>query len=153
MDTGGEFRYALMLRDGIASVPGIGDGEGAFVGDMLALGTVAGVPGRDFLSMLEAEGITMEFEAGLSGLRISGKAPEAKFPLLMQALLAISGERGPDMEEFGYYRSSDTSTLAASASRISARTSPKGRRSILPRLSPGSTTACSCSWGISTRTS
>lgn len=107
MDTGGEFRYALMLRDGIASVPGIGDGEGAFVGDMLALGTVAGVPGRDFLSMLEADGITMEFEAGLSGLRISGKAPEAKFPLLMQALLAISGERGPDMEEFGYYRSSE----------------------------------------------
>lgn len=107
MDTSGEFHYSLMLRGGIASVPDLNYGEGAFVKDMLGLSVIAGQKGRDFLSVLSANGITMEFDAGLSDMRISGMAPKAKLPLLMRALLAISAERKPDHEEFEYYREAE----------------------------------------------
>lgn len=107
MDTAGEFHYALMLRGGISYVPDLHAGEGAFVEDMLALSSIAGHKGRDFMSVLSANGITMEVEAGLSDMRISGMAPKAKLPLLMRALLAISRERKPDAEEFEYYRKAE----------------------------------------------
>lgn len=107
MDTSGEFHYSLMLRGGIASVPDLNAGEGAFVKDMLGLSAIAGQKWRDFMSVLSANGITMEVDAGLSDLRISGVAPKAKLPLLMRALLAISRDRRPDAEEFGYYRKAE----------------------------------------------
>lgn len=107
MDTAGEFHYSLMLRGGIASVPGLHSGEGAFVEDMLLLSNIAGQKGRDFMSVLSANGITMSVKAGLSDLRISGMAPKAKLPLLMRALLAISRERRPDKAEFDYYREAE----------------------------------------------
>lgn len=107
MDTPGEFRYSLMLRGGIASVPGLAEGEGAFVEDMLPLSNIAGMKGREFLSMLEAEGITMDFEAGLSDLRISGTAPKNRLSLLLRSLLALSRDRTPDREEFEYYKAAE----------------------------------------------
>lgn len=107
MDTPGEFRYALMLRGGVSYVPGLHEGEGAFVNDMLVLGHAGGLKGRDFMSMLSANGITMEVDSDLSGLCISGTAPKAKLPLLLRSLLALSRDRSPDMEEFEYYRSGE----------------------------------------------
>ena len=74
----GEFHYALMLRGGVAEVADLQAGEGAFVGDMLALSDVAGLNGADFHEMLEANGITMHEAATLSDLRITGRAPHRK---------------------------------------------------------------------------
>lgn len=104
VSTPGEFRYALMLRGGVSLVPGLHAGEGAFVGDMLGLSDIAGLNGRDFHAMLGANGITMEEEASLSDLRISGIAPKSKFPLLMRALLSVADARKPNKAEFDYYR-------------------------------------------------
>ena len=100
----GEFHYALLLRGGVAEVPGLRSGESAFVGDLLALSRVAGQSGADFRDRLAAEGITMDTQASLSDLRITGRAPGGKLPLLMDALLALSGNREPDPEAFDYYR-------------------------------------------------
>ncbi len=107
IDTPSEFRYCLMLREGVASVPDLGYGESAFVEDMLKISNIAGRKAEDFKSMTESNGITMDVEAGLSDFRIYGSAPEKKFPLLMRVLLAIAGDRQPDSTAFDYYRRSE----------------------------------------------
>ena len=106
-DIKGEFQYTLMLRGGVASVPSLGNGEGAFVGDMLGLSGVAGLSGPDFLAMLEANGITMHSHAGISDLRIGGIAPKSKLQLLLRSLLSIADRRVPDHSEFEYYKASE----------------------------------------------
>ncbi len=104
----GEFQYALMLRGGVAAVPSLRSGEGAFVGDMLRLSDVAGLSGGDFRAMLEANGITMTERAGISDLRISGIAPKSKLQLLMRSLLSIADKRTPNKDDFAYYRQGET---------------------------------------------
>ena len=103
----GEFHYALMLRGGVAEVAGLQAGEGAFVGDMLALSDVAGLNGTDFHAMLEANGITMHEAATLSDLRITGRAPRAKLPLLMRALLSMADARQPNRALFENYKAEE----------------------------------------------
>ena len=107
MDTSGEFYYSLMLRGGVASVPNLASGEGAFVGDMLLMSRIAGMKGRDFLSILSANGISMEARANLSELCISGMAPKNRMPMLLRALLAVANNRSSDQEEFEYYRKTE----------------------------------------------
>ena len=104
----GGFHYALLLRGGVAEVPGLQAGEGAFVGDMLSLSRVAGLSGADFREWLASGDITMETEATLSDLRISGRAPREGLPLLLRALLSLSDARQPDPEAFAYYRQCET---------------------------------------------
>jgi len=115
MASPGEFRYALLLRGGVAEVPGLQAGEGAFVGDMLALSDVAGLNGTDFHEMLSANGITMEESATLSDLRITGRAPKAKLPLLMRALLSVSDGRRPNPAAFDYYKAGETLRIGMEA--------------------------------------
>ena len=107
METSGEVHYALMLRGGVAMVPGLRDGEAAFVGDMLALSDVAGLRGEEFKTMLAANGITMRTQVDVSDMRISGIAPESKLTLLLRSLLTLAGERQPNREDFEYYRESE----------------------------------------------
>lgn len=103
----GEFHYALMLRGGIAMVPNLQEGEGAFVGDMLGLSDIAGLSGRDFKAMLETNGINMKETASVSDFRISGTAPNSKLSLLLRALLSIADKRTPGKEAFDYYKASE----------------------------------------------
>ena len=106
-DIKGEFQYTLMLRGGVASVPGLKSGEAAFVGDMLGLSGVAGLSGPDFRAMLEANGITMNTRAGISDLRIGGIAPKSKLKLLLRSLLSVADKRVPDQSEFEYYKAGE----------------------------------------------
>lgn len=106
-DIKGEFQYTLMLRGGVASVPSLRSGEGAFVGDMLGLSRVAGLSGPDFRAMLEANGITMYGRANVSDLRIGGIAPKSKLNLLLRSLLSLADKRVPDRSEFEYYKASE----------------------------------------------
>ena len=104
MNTPREFCYTLMLRGGVADVPGLKAGESAFVGDMLALSRVAGMSGAEFRERLGASGISLQTTASLSDLRISGRAPAAELSRLMQALLWLADEREVDAEAFAAYR-------------------------------------------------
>lgn len=100
----GDFNYALMLRGGYDGVPDLKPGEGGFVGDMLALSSVAAMKGSDFHNMLRANGIKIKTTVSLSDLRIYGSAPESKLPLLLRALLSIANTRGTADAEFPYYK-------------------------------------------------
>ena len=116
MDTPREFHYGLMLRGGVAEVPGLRAGESAFVGDMLGLSSIAGMGAAEFRERLDASGITMHAAASLSDLRISGRAPSAAFPQLMQTLLALNHGRHPDADAFAAYQVEEALRLDREAS-------------------------------------
>ena len=116
MDTPREFHYALLLRGGVADVPDLRAGESAFVGDMLTLNRVAGMGAAEFRERLDASGITLQAAASLSDLRITGRAPSAEFPLLMQTLLALAHDRQPDPDAFAAYRVEESLRLDREAS-------------------------------------
>ncbi len=99
-----ELSYALMVRGGYSSVPGLGRGEGAFVSDMLLLDKVAGMTGENFRKMLTANGISLNCEVSLSNLRVFGGAPVSKLNLLMKALLSLANSRETDPDAFRYYK-------------------------------------------------
>ena len=103
----GEFRYALMIRGGYSSVPFLGQGEGAFVSDMLPLYDVGGLQGDDFYRMLNANGISMTPEVSLSDLRIVGSAPSSKLTLLLKSLLSIANQRKTNLNSFSYYKKNE----------------------------------------------
>lgn len=98
------FEYALMIRGGYSSVPGLKSGENAFVSDMLYLFSVAGMPAYDFSSMLSDNGISMKRTVSAADMRISGSAPSSKLTLLMKSLLAFASDRKVDRQAFESYR-------------------------------------------------
>lgn len=100
----GPLNYALMLKGGYSHVPGLGEGESAFVGDMLGLYNIAGRKPWNFRNMLEANGISMNFEVSLTDMRLQGTVPEPKLPLLLRSLLSYSNDRSLSEEAFSYYR-------------------------------------------------
>jgi len=116
MNTPREFHFGLMLRGGVAEVPGLQAGESAFVGDMLGLSSIAGMGAAEFRERLDASGITLQTAASLSDLRISGRAPSASFPQLMQTLLALGYGRHPDADAFAAYKREEALRLDREAS-------------------------------------
>lgn len=111
MDTPREFHYALLLRGGVADVPGLQAGESAFVGDMLTLSGVAGLSAAEFRERLDVSGITLRAAASLSDLRITGRAPSAAFSQLLQTLLALANGRQPDPDAFAAYKTEESLRL------------------------------------------
>ena len=107
LDQAAQGTRALMLRGGVAEVPGLQAGESAFVGDMLSISRIAGLSGAEFHDMLRANGITMQESATLADLRITGLAPRSKLPLLLRSLLSVAYNRQPDPAAFDYYKASE----------------------------------------------
>lgn len=104
MDGIKDISYAVCLRGGYPSVPGLKRGEGVFVGDMLPLCRIAGMSAEEFRAMLQSEGISMQTQVGLSDLRVCGTAPQDKLPLLLSSLLSLSQDREPEAAAFQAYR-------------------------------------------------
>lgn len=104
LPTEGEFCYSLMLRDGAASVPELGEGEAAFVSDMLDLYRVAGMGGREFREALALKGVSMQSDVRVADMRISGTAPVDELSLVIAALNELGSGREEDMEAFDRYR-------------------------------------------------
>lgn len=102
-DTKDVFSYALMLRGGFSDIPGLEEGESAFVSDLLNLHNVAGMSPRRFARMLEVNGISMEPRVTLSDLRLSGSAPREKLELLMKVLLSVANARVTDSDAYRSY--------------------------------------------------
>lgn len=101
---GKEVNYALMVRGGYASVPGLKEGESAFVSDMLDICDKGGMQAVDFRNMLSSNGITMNTRVSLSSVILSGTAPRGGMNLLMRALLTVTGRRSDNPAAFAYYR-------------------------------------------------
>ena len=100
----GYFRWNWVLKGGYASLPGISDGEGAFLADMLRQEKVAGLSADRFYAMLAANGITLDTDVTFSETTLSGVAPDGKLPRLLKSLLALTTSREPDAEAYAYYR-------------------------------------------------
>ena len=113
-----KLRYSFMVRGGYTEVPGIKDGESAFVGDMLSLYDVCGMDAMQFRNMLEANGITMNCKVSIADMRISGTAPAEKLSLLFRSVLSIQKNRTFNRRTFEYYRRSEA--LRQEAFRFSA---------------------------------
>ena len=107
----GYFHFGWLLRGGYPLVPDLGDGEGAFVGDMLRLGRVGSLTGLDFYNMLYASGIELNPTVGMQDLRLTGHAPSAELELLVRSLLELALHRRPDPEAFATYRTNQALAL------------------------------------------
>lgn len=104
---GGSFSYGFLLNGGYASIADISRGEGGYVGDMLSLCDVAGMSGRSFANLLEANNIELHTSASLTDLRITGSAPSGCFQLLLKSLLTLANDRKVNMPEYEYFRASE----------------------------------------------
>ncbi len=100
----GMFSYALHLGGGLPLIPGLREGEGGYIGDMLSLYNVAGIPARSFRDILAAEGISMGAAVDVSGMTIGGNAPSRSLEFLLKSLVALSRSGKVDAAEFEKYR-------------------------------------------------
>ena len=108
----GSFSFGFLLNGGYADVPGLAEGEGGFIGDMLGLCDVGGMTGESFLKMLESNGITFNTAVSLTDLRITGRAPSKKLQLLLKSLLTLSRERAVNENAYAYYRACERLRLS-----------------------------------------
>ena len=99
----GTFSYALQLNGGLAQIPGLKEGEGGYIGPLLSLYDVAGIPAASFRDIMASNGISMEAKVSLNSMDISGSAPSDRLSLLLKSLLAIANRRSPDPAEFQAY--------------------------------------------------
>lgn len=119
--TEGLVYYNFALGGGMDAVQGLKNGEGKFVPDILFCSKISGIPGRDFLNMLNAEGITVEPSITYSRFCIEGHAPSDRLNLLMKSLLAIANERVGDRDAFTYYKDSEKLRLDGNVQAIRDR--------------------------------
>ena len=111
MATGGSFSYSMMIKGGFSSVRDLPRGEGAFFSDMMSRLRVSGLPGKDFINVLRANGVDIETRVSATDLRISGSAPSNRYALVMKALLSIANERKADPAGFEAYRKFETASM------------------------------------------
>lgn len=95
--------FSLALNGGYGNVQGLSSGEGAFFSDYLYTCKVAGIPMKDFLDALEARGVRIEFETGMSSTSISGSASRYELLTVIQALAMLTGSLEKDDSELDYY--------------------------------------------------
>ncbi len=100
----GFINYGLLLKGGYTYVPGLSFGESAFVGDVMGLYNISGMPPMEFNDMLDANGISMQGVASLTDVRVLGSSRSDKLDLLLSALLSYSKDRTPDKRAFEYYK-------------------------------------------------
>ena len=101
----GVFHFALQLNGGLGAVYNLKEGEGGYIGDMLSLYNVAGIPAPAFRDLLSAGGVSMETELSVNSFSLKGEAPSGQLQFLMKVLLALANERRLNLDEFKLYSS------------------------------------------------
>ncbi len=99
----GMFHYALQLNGGLATIPGLKEGEGGYIGDLLSLYDAGGLPAPYFRDLLQAAGISLQTGVNLHSMAIQGDAPSDKLGLLLKSLLDLSNNRNLNRSEFLAY--------------------------------------------------
>ena len=100
----GVFHYALQLNGGLGTIQGLQEGEGGYIGDMLSLYNVAGIPAPAFRDLLSAGGVSMETELSVNSFSLKGEAPSSQLQFLLKVLVALANERRLNLEEYQLYR-------------------------------------------------
>lgn len=99
----GVFHYALQLNGGLGAVAGLKEGEGGYIGDMLTLYNVAGIPAPVFRDILSAGGVSMETELSVNSFSLKGEAPASQLQFLLKVLVALANERRLNLDEYALY--------------------------------------------------
>lgn len=107
MATSGKTYWTMALNGGYGSINDIAEGEGAYIADCFELCDIAGIDGRTFKDMLLADGMTMQAKVGLTATLFTGVAPKENTEKAIQALIAISDSRTPDVDAFRAYKASE----------------------------------------------
>ena len=108
----GSLSYGLLLNGGFYDVPGLQQGEGGFISDMIALNDIGGLSGDSFFRMLESNGIGMDASVSLTDFRLTGSAPSSKLHLLLKSLLTLSRDRAVNKDAYEYYRKGELLRLS-----------------------------------------
>jgi len=104
MNTGGRFNYSLMVKGGYSTIKDLKRGEGAYLSDMLWLYNIAGIPGKNFRKILQANSVEMDADVNITDTRIYGSAPSDELSLVVKALLSVANDRKRDESAFEAYR-------------------------------------------------
>ena len=99
----GVFHYALQLNGGLGAIQGLQEGEGGYIGEMLSLYNVAGIPAPAFRDLLSAGGVSMETELSVNSFSLKGEAPSSQLQFLLKVLLALANERRINLDEYKLY--------------------------------------------------
>lgn len=113
----GHFSFGFLLNGGYADVPGLAQGEGGLVADMLSVCDVAGLSSSSFSRLLESNGILFKPAASLTDFRITGSAPSSKFQLLLKSLLSVANSRALNENSYEYYRAAERLRISADRKR------------------------------------
>lgn len=100
----GRFRYALSLRGGYNRMPGLREGEGPFIADLMSLEEISGMRKGELRALLRREGVRMNGAVSLEDFRLEGDAPSDKYPLLFKTLLTMSRNLEADTTAFAYFK-------------------------------------------------
>lgn len=113
MPADGRLHYTLAMNAGFSSIADLKKGEGGYVSDYFMLSRINGIPADDFLSTLEAEGMSMDIHVGLNATMISGSADDDDVDYMMSALHAAIYGRKMDPVAVRYYESGEPLRHAA----------------------------------------
>ena len=98
------FHYALQLNGGLSQIDGLQEGEGGYIGDLLALYDAGGVPAWHFREVLEVGGVSMDAKVDLNSMSIQGRAPSAQLSFLLRSLLELTGNGRLNQPLYELYR-------------------------------------------------
>lgn len=107
MPSNDKIHYNLALNGGYGSLDDLIKGEGGYMSDYFTLSKIGDVRYRDFIRILEAEGMSMDAYVGLNYMMVSGSVGEDDLDLLMNALLAVMNHRSQDSEALEYYEAGE----------------------------------------------
>ncbi len=122
------FSYGFLINGGLAEVPGLKQGEGGFIGDMLSLDDVAGFSAEGFRNMLRINGVSLTTDVTVSHLALQGSAPSSKVELLLKSLVAIANSRHTVPGSYEYYRECEKLRISAE------RRQPQGIQAVVDSI-------------------
>ena len=102
MPAGQRVYYSMVLNGGYASVPGLAEGECAYMEDYLSSSCFAGLSSGEFQKMLVARGMSMDFEDDMAVTEIKGSVAKNDIYLLLSALATCLSDRKPDEKSLRY---------------------------------------------------
>jgi len=87
------FHFAWQLNGGLSRIPGLREGEGGYIPEVLFLYNTGGMQAPAFRDCLAANGVGLTAGADLNSLYLRGSAPAGKLTLTLKALISLSNER------------------------------------------------------------
>ena len=99
--------YSLALNGGYANMPGLREGDGAYISDFLDLCTIGGVPASAFHDEIKEYGMTMNLSVNMASTVLQGHVEDDRIDYLVRVLSSVMNDRVLDRRAFNTYRSNE----------------------------------------------